>query len=401
MGNRASECNSKCSEKPTSVSYQGSLIDVSSIFHSLSLRFAGVSFQSSTNHPPTFSKSRLSRRNIQKHSSDPYISSRAVWPVNLCEAPFLPEFPIRNGIDESSFNVLEIISTGGYGKVFKAVKKDDGKIYAMKVISKSQILKDNAVRQVKDEIKIHLLCGHHPFLIPGPFHWQNKKHLYIVTPYIDGGDLHQLWKNTGCFDVELTKIYVGELALAIDFLHNAGIIYRDLKLENVLLDNNGHLKLIDFGLSKWLPLGVRTYTLCGTLHYMAPEVFQPQSIGQGYTHSVDWWSLGVLLFALLEGQLPFRCMPDFCEIADIEFTAEPPCCENGRRLVHNLLTREPSKRLHSLRTLERHGFYHHFDFEALKSRTVDPLPLLQIQRQKSRPQSKESEDDDITADFDS
>jgi len=299
MGNRTSECNAKRSD--STVSYQE--VDMASIFHNLSLRFAGVSFQSSVNHPAICSKSRLSRRSLKTHSSDPYLSSKTVWPVNLCEAPFLPEFPIRNGIDESNFIVLEIISSGGYGKVYKVVKKDDDNIFAMKVISKSQILKDNAVRQVKDEIKIHLLCGHHPFLIPSLFHWQSKKHLYLVTPFISGGDLHKLWKITGCFDIELIKIYVGELALAIDFLHNAGIIYRDLKMENVLIESNGHLKLIDFGLSKWLSFGGRTYTLCGTLHYMAPEVLQPKSIGEGYTHSVDWWSLGVLLFALLEGEV--------------------------------------------------------------------------------------------------
>ena len=132
---------------------------MTSIFHNLSLRFAGVSFQSSVNHPAICSKSRLSRRSLKTHSSNPYLSSKTVWPVNLCEAPFLPEFPIRNGIDESSFKVsknnllsihsihllclcfkvLEIISSGGYGKVFKVMKKDDGGTFAMKVISKSQV----------------------------------------------------------------------------------------------------------------------------------------------------------------------------------------------------------------------------------------------------------------------
>lgn len=111
--------------------------------------------------------------------------------------------------------------------------------------------------------------------------------------YVDGGDLHQLWKDTGPFEEELIKLYIGELAITLgetditstiflctfnvwlsfdrwpeDFLHNAGIIYRDLKMENVLIDSAGHIKLIDFGLSKWLAMGSKTNTLCGTLFYM-------------------------------------------------------------------------------------------------------------------------------------
>ncbi|EFX87050.1 hypothetical protein DAPPUDRAFT_312552 [Daphnia pulex] len=197
-----------------------------------------------------------------------YSHAKTVWPLPSHEVPFFPEFPIRSGTSEHSFNVISVVSSGAFGKVLQVIHKLDAKNYAMKIMSKSMIFKENLVHQVKTEAQIQVMCDHHPFLVHGPFRWQNKRNLFIVTDFIEGGDLQQIWQDTGSFHEDLIKIYVAEVALVLDFLHNAGIIYRDLKMENLLIDGSGHLKLIDFGLSKWLSFGDRCHTICGTRQYM-------------------------------------------------------------------------------------------------------------------------------------
>lgn len=135
----------------------------------------------------------------------------------------------------------------------------------MKVLSKSEIINGNAIRQLKDEVDIQTICGHHPFLAKCVDYWQSKKKVFLLSNYYPNGELFQKFKS---FPFELVRLYIAEIALALDFLHQAGVIYRDLKPENVLLDQDYHVRLIDFGLSKWLSIGSRTRTLCGTLQYM-------------------------------------------------------------------------------------------------------------------------------------
>lgn len=399
MGNSKSHNRDSENDRPNS-STLSFPVDVASLFSNFPMRSTGNSVRSTlSNHScGKANLSRSSRKGAENSGSDPFINSKTVWPVTFCEVPFLPEFPVRGSVDESDFDVICDISSGAYGKVSKVMKKDKGVIYAMKVMSKSKILMEDAVRQVKDEIRIQTLCGHHPFLIPGPFHWQNRRHLFIVMEYVDGGDLHQLWKDTGPFEEELIKLYIGELAITLDFLHNAGIIYRDLKMENVLIDSAGHIKLIDFGLSKWLAMGSKTNTLCGTLFYMAPEVLRQES----YTHAIDWWSLGVLLYALLLGEFPFRGVSDCEDPSAFEWNDDSGARASAaaRRLVTALLAREAGQRLRSVRQLERSAFFHHFDFDRLRAKQIDPAPLLQQQRRRRRGGANVDADADAFTSFD-
>ncbi|CAH0398265.1 unnamed protein product [Chilo suppressalis] len=200
--------------------------------------------------------------------NNPLEGSKTAWPVAHKESIFLPEFPINTDLLQKDFQIGDIIANGAFGKVYKVIKCADDKEYALKVLSKAQVVHENAVRQVKEEAKIQTVCGHHSFIARAISRWQTKKRLYIVSEYIPGGELLTLLDNHGKLPVELVKIFVAEIAIAIDFLHNAGVIYRDLKPENILLDAGCHIQLIDFGLSKWLSVGSRTTTLCGTLKYM-------------------------------------------------------------------------------------------------------------------------------------
>ncbi|KAF4527851.1 hypothetical protein B566_EDAN016496 [Ephemera danica] len=206
--------------------------------------------------------------------------------------------------------VLGHIAKGAYGHVYHVKKHDIKKEFAMKVLYKSQLIAENGVEQVKLEVTIQSMCGHHPFVVNCLYFWQSRKKIFIVSEYMPGGELLGLWQQYGALPEPLVQLYIAELALALDFLHNAGIIFRDLKLENILLNERSHVKLIDFGMAKWLKIGERTHTLCGTIHYMAPELMRLMPYG----HAVDWWALGIIAYCLLDGQVGDRprCSQGLC-----------------------------------------------------------------------------------------
>uniref|UniRef100_A0A6M2DU29 Putative serine/threonine protein kinase n=1 Tax=Xenopsylla cheopis TaxID=163159 RepID=A0A6M2DU29_XENCH len=195
--------------------------------------------------------------------------SKTTWPIRRIEAIFLPEFTFQENLIKLNYNILQSIARGAFGTVHKVKNLQEDKEYALKILSKAKIIEEASVKQVKDEVYIQKTIGHHKFIVNCILHWQDKHHLYIVSDYIPGGELFQLCQRIKHIPEELVKLFTAEIAIALDFLHNAGIIYRDLKAENVLLDALGHIKLIDFGLSKWLSHGDRTYTRCGTPLYMA------------------------------------------------------------------------------------------------------------------------------------
>lgn len=227
-----------------------------------------ISYQSSSRRP----WSRVSRRRWNESTlADGRLRTRTCWPVTHAEALFLPQFPIDCHA-ERRFCFVEYIAKGAFGKVHR-VRNTTGDVrqdFALKVLSKSEIINGNAIRQLKDEVDIQTICGHHPFLAKCVNYWQSKKKVFLLSNYYPNGELFQKFKK---FPSELVRLYIAEIALALDFLHQAGVIYRDLKPENVLLDQDYHVRLIDFGLSKWLSIGSRTRTLCGTLQYMGKALF--------------------------------------------------------------------------------------------------------------------------------
>ncbi|XP_043949646.1 serine/threonine-protein kinase S6KL isoform X3 [Drosophila biarmipes] len=184
--------------------------------------------------------------------------------------------PLTNSIFNSHFKessrndlyqIEHLVAKGAFGVVFKVCSKsNNSECYALKVLKKSKLIQDNSVRQIKDEADIQKVCGHHPFIVKQIDLWQNRHNLHILSEYVPNGEL---FSKITHFSIDLVRLYVGEIALALDFLHNAGIIYRDAKPENILLTQQFHVKLTDFGLSKWLKLGANTRTMCGTFKYMA------------------------------------------------------------------------------------------------------------------------------------
>ncbi|KAK7084790.1 ATP binding [Halocaridina rubra] len=344
-------------------------------------KFCGLSIISFVSAPAAEASrrpwSRVSRKRWRQSTLESeYAHSKTVWPVAQTEALFLPEFPV--GIDEKlKLIFLGEVSRGAFGQVFHVKCATSHKEYAMKVLSKSQVCSLDAVGQVKQEVMIQHVCSHHPFITPLIHFWQTRKLLLVMTEFVGYGELQQLWRSLGRLPESLVKIYLAQIALALDFLHNAGIIYRDLKMENILLDVDGHIKIIDFGLAKWLSYGGRTGTICGTLQFMAPEVLR----GEEYNHSVDWWSLGIIIFSLLTGQYPVSGYDDHftMSVAVSKCDYEPPDCASPpmKSVIRSLLHRDPNIRIHSFYQLQREEIFKNFDFDEVKDKKISPRKILE------------------------
>jgi serum/glucocorticoid-regulated kinase 2 len=173
-------------------------------------------------------------------------------------------------VSAEDFELLCVIGRGSFGKVMQVRKKDDGKIYAMKVMKKAAIIAKNQVTHTKDEKNI-LQKISHPFIVKLNYAFQTKDKLYMILDYVNGGELFFHLKKEGKFSEDRVRLYAAEIASALLHLHSHGIIYRDLKPENILIDSDGHIVITDFGLSKEVPRDETTHTFCGTPEYLAPE----------------------------------------------------------------------------------------------------------------------------------
>ncbi|CAL1700924.1 unnamed protein product [Somion occarium] len=209
----------------------------------------------------------------------------------------------RRALTPRDFEFLKLIGRGTFGKVFQVRKKDTKRIYAMKILSKREIIAKKEVAHTIGERKILQRSLESPFLVGLKFSFQTDTDLYLVTDFKSGGELFWHLQRETRFSEERARFYIAELVLALEHLHKYDIVYRDLKPENILLDATGHVALCDFGLSKPdLRSDELTNTFCGTTEYLAPEVLLDE---HGYSKLVDFWSLGVLLFEMCCGWSPF------------------------------------------------------------------------------------------------
>ncbi|XP_051536579.1 serine/threonine-protein kinase 32B-like isoform X4 [Myxocyprinus asiaticus] len=201
------------------------------------------------------------------------------------------------------FQILRAIGKGSFGKVCIVQKKDTKKMYAMKYMNKLKCVERNEVRNVFKELQI-MQNLEHPFLVNFWYSFQDEEDMFMVVDLLLGGDLRYHLQQNVHFTESTVKHYVCEIALALHYLRNKHIIHRDIKPDNILLDEYGHAHLTDFNIAAIVKDDLKATSIAGTKPYMAPELFQPfEGTHPGYSFAVDWWSLGITAYELLRGQL--------------------------------------------------------------------------------------------------
>uniref|UniRef100_A0A8C6VFQ4 Ribosomal protein S6 kinase n=1 Tax=Naja naja TaxID=35670 RepID=A0A8C6VFQ4_NAJNA len=284
-----------------------------------------------------------------------------------------------------NFELLKILGTGAYGKVFLVRKisgHDAGKLYAMKVLKKATIIqKAKTTEHTKTERQVLEHIRQSPFLVTLHYAFQTNTKLHLILDYINGGELFTHLSQRERFNEDEVQIYTGEIVLALEHLHKLGIIYRDIKLENILLDSDGHVVLTDFGLSKEFvnDENERAYSFCGTIEYMAPDIIRGGNTG--HDKAVDWWSLGVLMYELLTGASPFTVDGERNSQTDISkriLKSEPPYPQEmtalAKDLIQCLLMKDPKKRLGcgsgSVDEIKQHSFFKKINWSDLAAKKV-------------------------------
>ena len=281
------------------------------------------------------------------------------------------------------FRGISQLGRGSFGEVYLVEKIDTGEQYALKVLRKEKVLGNNLVRYAFTERNI-LLHITHPFIVKLNFAFQTPEKLVMIMDYCPNGDLGTHLAREKKFAEDKAKFYIGEILLALEELHKNGILFRDLKPENVVLDKDGHARLTDFGLSKE---GVTDEQLsrsfCGSIAYLAPEMLKRS----GHTRSVDWYLLGVLFYEMVCGSPPFYSsnrdqMFNNIQRAELKFPAfvGPEC----KALIKELMNRDPAKRLGAGKKdadeIKVNPFFEGFDWDALIRKEILPPPIKPMRR---------------------
>lgn len=245
------------------------------------------------------------------------------------------------------FDQLKILGQGAFGKVVLAQKKDNSRIYAIKILKKREIL---ATDQLEHTLAEKLILSHvnHPFLVGLEYAFQTDERIYFVMEFMKGGELFQHMRKVKKFTEKQAKFFAACVTLGLGHLHTKNYIYRDLKLENILLDQKGYAKLTDFGLAKFITKEEKALTFCGTPEYLAPEVI----LGKGHNRPADWWSLGILIYEMMHGLPPFysnnlnvmykRAIKD-----TVHWKSNVKISDQARDIIVKLLKKNPKKRLGS------------------------------------------------------
>ncbi|XP_076831762.1 protein kinase C epsilon type [Brachyhypopomus gauderio] len=276
------------------------------------------------------------------------------------------------------FIFIKVLGKGSFGKVMLAELRGTDEVYAVKVLKKDVILQDDDVDCTLTEKRVLALARKHPYLTQLFCCFQTKDRLFFVMEYVNGGDLMFQIQRSRKFDEARSRFYAAEVTSALMFLHRNGVIYRDLKLDNILLDAEGHCKLADFGMCKEGILGgVTTTTFCGTPDYIAPEILQELEYGP----SVDWWALGVLMYEMMAGQPPFEADNEddlFESILHDDVLYPVWLSKEAVSILKAFMTKSPSKRLGCVaahgqeEAIKVHPFFNEIDWALLEQRKVKP-----------------------------
>ncbi|KAF9234333.1 kinase-like domain-containing protein [Melanogaster broomeanus] len=274
-----------------------------------------------------------------------------------------------------AFDLLKVIGKGSFGKVMQVRKKDTMRVYALKTIRKAHIAsRPGEITHILAERTVLALVNN-PFIVPLKFSFQNPDKLYLVMSFVNGGELFYHLQREGKFDQDRSRFYAAELLCALEHLHSFNVVYRDLKPENILLDYTGHIALCDFGLCKLnMSETEKTNTFCGTPEYIAPELLE----SQGYTKTVDWWTLGVLLYEMMTGLPPFydeNVNTMYQRILTDPLLFPSDISAEAKSVMTLLLQRDPARRLgaNGGEEIKRHPFFaKYIDWNMLLQKKIQP-----------------------------
>ena len=289
--------------------------------------------------------------------------------------------PLGIKLSYSDFDKLKVLGKGSFGEVLLVRLKANNKFYAMKILTKKQVkLRHQEVHtKAERDLMVRINC---PFIVNIKFAFQDNIKLYIITEFMQGGEMFFHLHKEKRFSNEKTRFYIIEIILAIEFLHKNKMLYRDLKPENIMVDSNGHIKLTDFGLSKMVKKQKdKAFTICGTPQYLAPEILSDD----GYDSTVDWWSLGCVMYEMLVGKAPFRIPKGSYLTAELykkKITIPEFVTEEAKDLISSLLVPNPKKRLgygpDGAKKIKEHEYFSGINWEDAWNKNLEPpfVPIL-------------------------
>ncbi|XP_050981189.1 cGMP-dependent protein kinase 1a isoform X1 [Labeo rohita] len=296
------------------------------------------------------------------------------------KAKYEAENAFFSNLNLSDFNIIDTLGVGGFGRVeLVQLKSDEMKTFAMKILKKRHIVDTRQQEHIRSE-KLIMQEAHSDFIVRLYRTFKDSKYLYMLMEACLGGELWTILRDRGNFDDSTTRFYTACVVEAFAYLHSKGIIYRDLKPENLILDHRGYAKLVDFGFAKKIGFGKKTWTFCGTPEYVAPEII----LNKGHDISADYWSLGILMYELLTGSPPFSG-PDPMKtyniilrgIDMIEFPKK--ITKNAANLIKKLCRDTPSERLGNLKNgvkdIQKHKWFEGFNWDGLRKGTLTP-PII-------------------------
>uniref|UniRef100_A0A915C3J6 Protein kinase domain-containing protein n=1 Tax=Parascaris univalens TaxID=6257 RepID=A0A915C3J6_PARUN len=279
----------------------------------------------------------------------------------------------------SDFSILRSIGRGTFGRVCIVQYKGTKNHYALKYMDKRRCVQRMAAGSILHELDL-LAHVSHPFIVNLWFSFQDMHYMYVVSDLLLGGDLRYHLNQQGRFSEDRAKLYICEIALALDYLHSEMIVHRDVKPENILLDDQGHAHLTDFNLAIRLPLNTLATSFSGTRPYMAPEIMLA-ALGQiaGYDHRVDWFSLGVCFYEMLRGRRPYEYTAHFssqqvlCLMSKSSIALPSHWSSDLISFISRILSFEINCRIASLRSFSHHCYMERIDMDAVLAKKTAPV----------------------------
>ena len=302
--------------------------------------------------------------------------------ANLSRANSLTNKPIPDtltpeflNVKITDYKVIATLGVGGFGRVeLVQDKRNKDRTFALKSLSKHYVVETKQQEHVFNEKKI-LMSLDSPFIIKLYKSFKDDRYVYMLLEVCLGGELWTILRDRDYFDEPACRFYIACVVEAFEYIHKRGIIYRDLKPENLLMDSNGYIKIVDFGFAKKIPAGTKTWTFCGTPEYVPPEII----LNKGHDSSADYWSLGILIYELMAGNPPFTSSDPMStyniilrgiEVLDFSNLIT----KNAQNLIKRLCKDNPMERLGNQKDgvmdIRKHKWYQGFHWAGLRNRTL-------------------------------